>query len=47
MVNPLFNIKRTNTGVKNIANKRLTFLYYLKFAAKANALKAKKIDFRH
>jgi len=47
MVNPLFNIKRTNAGAKYIANKLLTFIYYLKFAAKANALKAKKIDFRH
>jgi hypothetical protein len=32
---------------KNNANKRLIFLYYCKFAAKANALKAKKFDFRH
>jgi hypothetical protein len=43
----LVYVKRTNTGAKDIANKQLILLYYFKFGAKANALKAKKIDFRH
>jgi hypothetical protein len=49
MVNSLFILRALYcyTGARDIAIKRLILLYYFNFAAKANALKAKKIDFRH